>query len=337
LIVDKSPLMGAMMTQPVRESTTVVIVGGGVSGLTAASLLRRSGVECVVLERQSRGHVEQRQRAGVVEYRGVLMFERWGLGQLLGGFPADNTLEIRVDGETRLLGQDAYSKDAAGRTVPQQLLVRNLIAAFIADGGDLRFDAADVTLHGLDGDRPVVGYLDDQGNAREIECEIVAGCDGDHGIASKSVPADAMATYTFEQGISWLTILAEAPPPRYPLMAVGQRGYAAQYARGPKATRCYLQCDPDDTPADWPAERIWAELRLRLYRPELPTGPNSDLCLERTWKYQEWSYWMSEMLHDMSGASADPFLARLARARFQRLLDSPAAARSWAEMMTGLG
>jgi p-hydroxybenzoate 3-monooxygenase len=397
--------MGAMMTQPVRESTTVVIVGGGVSGLTAATLLRRSGVECVVLERQSRGHVEQRQRAGVVEYRGVLMFERWGLGQLLGGFPADNTLEIRVDGETRLLGQDAYSKDAAGRTVPQQLLVRNLIAAFIADGGDLRFDAADVTLHGLDGDRPVVGYSDDQGNAREIECEIVAGCDGDHGVASRSVPADAMATYTFEQGISWLTILAEAPPPRYPLMAVGQRGYAAQYARGPKATRCYLQCDPDDTPADWPAERIWAELRLRLYRPDLPTGPitetevfplrsvvrepmshgrlyllgdaahiispmgakgmnlalydaevfaaavrdqtsdgddsglraYSDLCLERTWKYQEWSYWMSEMLHDMSGASADPFLARLARARFQRLLDSPAAARSWAEMMTGLG
>jgi p-hydroxybenzoate 3-monooxygenase len=63
----------------------------------------------------------------------------------------------------------------------------------------------------------------------------------------------------------------------------------------------------------------------------------SDTCLARTWKYQEWSYWMSEMLHGMSGASADPFLARLARARFQRILDSQAAARYWAEMMTGLG
>jgi p-hydroxybenzoate 3-monooxygenase len=393
------------MTRLLRESTTVAIVGGGVSGLTAAMLLRRSGVECVVLERQSRGHVEQRQRAGVVEYRGVLMFERWGLGQLLGSFPADNTLEIRVDGETWLLGQDAYSKDAAGRVVPQQMLVRNLIAAFIADGGDLRFGAAEVTLRGLDGDRPVVGYTDADGNNREIECEFVAGCDGDHGISSASVPAGAMATFTFEQGISWLTILAEAPPPRHPLMAVGRKGYAAQFSRGPTASRCYLQCSPGDTPADWPADRIWAELRLRLHRPDLPTGPitetevfplrsvvrepmsygrlyllgdaahvispmgakgmnlalydadvfaaavrdrtsdgdysglraYSDVCLTRTWKYQEWSYWMSEMLLDMSGANADPFRARLARARFQRVLDSPAATRYWAEMMTGLG
>jgi p-hydroxybenzoate 3-monooxygenase len=134
------------MTQVRRESTTVAIVGGGVSGLTAAMLLRRSGINCVVLERQSRGHVEQRQRAGVVEYRGVRMFEQWGLGELLGSFPADNTLEIRVDGETRLLGQDAYSKDAIGQAVPQQVLVRNLIVAFLADGGDLRFDAAGVAL-----------------------------------------------------------------------------------------------------------------------------------------------------------------------------------------------
>lgn len=388
-----------------RESTTVAIVGGGVSGLTAATLLRRSGVDCVVLERQSRAYVERRQRAGVVEHRGVLMFQRWGLGALVDGFPADNTLEIRVDGETRLLGQDAYSKDASGQAVPQQMLVRNLIAELLASGGDLRFDAAEVTLHGLDGGRPVVGYTDADGNAREIECEFVAGCDGDHGVCGASVPDGAMATYTFDQGISWLTILADAPPPRHPLMAVGRRGYAAQYSRGPRATRCYLRCDPDDRPADWPADRIWAELRLRLHRPDLPTGPitetevfplrsvvrepmsygrlyllgdaahvispmgakgmnlalydaevfatavrdhaggggqaglraYSDACLARTWKYQEWSYWMSEMLHDMSGANANPFRARLAQARFQRLLDSPAATRYWAEMMTGLG
>jgi p-hydroxybenzoate 3-monooxygenase len=63
----------------------------------------------------------------------------------------------------------------------------------------------------------------------------------------------------------------------------------------------------------------------------------SDVCLERTWKYQEWSYWMSEMLLDLSGPDADPFRARLARARLRRVLDSPAGARYWAEMMTGLG
>jgi p-hydroxybenzoate 3-monooxygenase len=335
----------------------------------------------------------------------VRMFEQWGLGQLLGSFPAGNTLEIRVDGETRLLGEDAYSRDAAAQAVPQQMLVRNLIAAFLADGGDLRFEAADVTLHGLDGERPVVSYTDADATAREIACDFVAGCDGDHGVSNASVPDGAMSTYTLDYGISWLTILADAPPPRYALMAVGRHGYAAQYARGPRASRFYLQCPPDDKPEDWSADRIWEQLRLRLHRPDLPTGPisetevfplrslvrepmsygrlyllgdaahvispmgakgmnlalydaevfaaavrdftrdgdgsgltaYSDVCLARTWKYQEWSYWMSEMLHNMSGSNADPFRARLARARFERLADSPAATRYWAEMMTGLG
>ena len=91
-----------MTTQATREETTVAIVGGGVAGLTTAMLLRQSGIDCVVLERQSRAYVEQRQRAGLVEYRGVRMFTERGLGDLLGTFPADNTLEVRVDGSPPL-------------------------------------------------------------------------------------------------------------------------------------------------------------------------------------------------------------------------------------------
>jgi hypothetical protein len=103
-----------MTTQSTCEETTVAIVGGGVAGLTAAMLLRRSGIDCVVLERQSRGYVEQRQRAGVVEYRGVRMFTEWGLGDLLGTYPADNTLEIRVDGEPVFIGRDAHAQECSG-------------------------------------------------------------------------------------------------------------------------------------------------------------------------------------------------------------------------------
>lgn len=391
------------MTQVARESTTVAIVGGGVSGLTAAMLLRRSGIDCVVLERQSRTYVEQRQRAGVVEYRGIRMFEQWGLGSLLGSFPADNTLEIRVDGATRLLGQDAYSRETAGQAVPQQVLVRNLIAAYTADDGDLRFEAASVSLSGLDGERPVVGYTGPDGIAREIECDFVAGCDGDHGVSNSSVPDGAMAAHALDFGISWVTILADAPPPRHALMAVGRKGYAAQYSRGPRASRFYLQCSPADRPEDWPEDRIWEQLRYRLHRPDLPGGPitetevfplrglvrepmsygrlyllgdaahvispmgakgmnlalydaevfatavrdfaaygddsglasYSDVCLARTWKYQEWSHWMSEMLHGM--CEADVFRARLARARFERVAATEIGARYWAEFMTGLG
>jgi p-hydroxybenzoate 3-monooxygenase len=392
------------MAQAVRESVTVAIVGGGVAGLTAATLLRKSGVDCVVLERQARDYVEARQRAGLVEYRGIRMFREWGLEHLLGHFPADNALEIRVDGETRLLGADPYTSEYTALLVPQRALVRNLIKALLDDGGDLRFEAADVTLHGLDTDKPVVSYTAPGAAVREIECDFVAGCDGDHGISNASVPDDAITAHAFDYGVTWLTILADAPPPKYPLMASGTRGYAAQYFRGPETSRFYLQVDPADTPGDWPAERIWAELRYRMYRPDLPTGPiteteifplralvrepmsygrlyllgdaahvispmgakgmnlalydaevfvtairdfiatgddsglraYSDTCLARTWRYQEWSHWQSDMIFGLCPANADPFRQRLARARFERALGTDAGARAWAELWPGL-
>jgi p-hydroxybenzoate 3-monooxygenase len=394
------------MAQAVRESTTVAIIGGGVSGLTAATLLRKSGVACVVLERQTRRYVEGRQRAGLVEYRGIRMFREWGLEHLLGSFPASNILEIRVDGETRLFGADPYTNETEALLVPQQALVRNLIGAFLADGGDLRFEVADVTLHGLDDDggRPLVRYTATDGTAHEIECDFIAGCDGDHGVAVASVPDGAMAAHAFDYGVTWLTILADAPPPQYAMMAVGTRGYAAQYGRGPAASRFYLQVDPADTPEDWPHARIWDELSRRLHRPELPTGPitetevfqlralvrepmsygrlylvgdaahvispmgakgmnlalydaemlatairdvalagddsglraYSDVCLARTWRYQEWSSWLSSMIFGLCPANADPFQGRLARARFESALGTDSGARSWAGYWTGL-
>ena len=81
-----------------RETTTVAIIGGGVSGLTAASLLKRSGVDSIILERRPREYVEERQRAGFVEYRGVRMFEEWGLDQVLGDTRGNTSMEILVDG-----------------------------------------------------------------------------------------------------------------------------------------------------------------------------------------------------------------------------------------------
>jgi p-hydroxybenzoate 3-monooxygenase len=396
--------MDGDMAQAVRESTTVAIVGGGVSGLTLATLLRKSGVDCVVLERLSRDYVEARQRAGLVEYRGIRMFREWDLEHLLGRFPAHNMLEIRVDGETRLFGADPYTSEYSAQLVPQQALVRNLIKDLLDNGGDLRFEAVDVTLHGLGSARPVVRYTDGDGTAREIECDFVAGCDGDHGVSNASVPGDAVTAHTFDYGITWLTILADAPPPHYPLMATGQRGYAAQYFRGPATSRFYLQVDPADTPGDWPPERIWAELRHRLHCPDLPAGPitetevfplralvrepmsygrlyllgdaahvispmgakgmnlalydaevfatavrdftrtgddsglraYSDTCLARTWRYQEWSHWQSDMIFGLCPANADPFRQRLARARFERALGTDAGVRAWAELWPGL-
>ncbi len=404
------------MGQTLREATTVVVVGAGAAGLTAASLLRRCGVECIVLERQARGYVEQRQRAGIVEYRAVRMFENWGLAQrVLGDFPSASTLEFRVDGESHVLGLDDFSKGCPARLCPQQALVRNLIAAFAADGGDLRFGAADVAIDGLTdsrlagdglaGGRPTVTYRDPAGTVHEIECAFVAGCDGDHGVSRTSVPRDALTAYSFDHGIAWLTVLADAPPPLHPLLAVSKSGFAAHFARGPRASRFYLQCPPDDQPADWPADRVWRQLRIRLSSDDLVAGPiteqeafplrslvhepmsygqlyllgdaahviaplggkgmnlalydaevftlavrdftrdgdeeglrsYSEVCLRRTWNYQEFSRWMTEAAHDAGdGAQADPFRARLARARLDRLFTSQDSARAFAELTAGL-
>jgi p-hydroxybenzoate 3-monooxygenase len=56
------------------------------------------------------------------------------------------------------------------------------------------------------------------------------------------------------------------------------------------------------------------------------------VCLARTWDYQEFSRWFTEMVHDVDG---DPFRRRLARARFDRLFTNPSAAAAFAEMMAG--
>ncbi|GDY49934.1 hypothetical protein SVIO_005570 [Streptomyces violaceusniger] len=195
------------------EYTTVAVIGAGPAGLTVANLLRRSGIDCVVLERRSRERVAQRQRAGIVETRAVRMFDSWGLAdQVLDGPPSDGLLEFRMDGESHLVSDDDGSDGPRARLCPQQVLVQRLTAAYLADGGDLRFEVADISLDDLVGDRPTVRYRTADGTLRAITCAFVAGCDGDHGISRAAVPNGVLTTHTFDHGIGWLTVLADAPP-----------------------------------------------------------------------------------------------------------------------------
>ena len=59
----------------------------------------------------------------------------------------------------------------------------------------------------------------------------------------------------------------------------------------------------------------------------------SDACLPRVWQYQEFSRWLAEIFHGMTGT--DLFAARLVEARVRRLLGSRAAARAFAEIYLG--
>jgi p-hydroxybenzoate 3-monooxygenase len=245
-----------------HEETAVVVVGAGVSGLTLATFLRASGVTCVVVERRDRAYIEVRQRAGVVEARGVRMFERWGLADKLLGGPIAQTIDYRLNGVGRVF--ELVDDDSGqGRFCTQQMLVNNLLRELVdAQGGDVRFSVTDVAIRNEDG-RPEVAYTDASG-LHTIVCDYVVGSDGDRGVSRASIPDGVLTRYSHEFGYAWLAALVEAPLVGHPIMGVSDHGCVAQLPRGPQRSRYYLQCALGDGPKDWPDERLWDEIRLRL-------------------------------------------------------------------------
>jgi p-hydroxybenzoate 3-monooxygenase len=243
------------------ENTTVVIVGAGVAGLTLGNFLLRNGIDCVVLEKHSRAHVEQRQRAGTIDSFGVRMFREWGLDEVLAGDPIPQAEGgFFIDGEELPIEFGDDDNDDS-LFCPQQVLVRNLTDAFLRDGGDLRFGAADVSLQNLEGEGPQVRYRE-----KVISCDFVAGCDGDRGVSRATVPAGVLTRHSHEYGYAWLSVLAEVPA-RPSGMAIHSRGLAGVIPRGATASRLYLQCPVGDTLAQWPDDRIWSELEARFGTP----------------------------------------------------------------------
>ncbi|GAB3744732.1 4-hydroxybenzoate 3-monooxygenase [Amycolatopsis oliviviridis] len=249
-----------------KEHKPVVIVGAGVSGLALGNFLLREGIDCVVLERRDRDHVERRQRAGVIDTRATRAFRKRGLeDRVVGGTPVQAGLGFRIDGQDRWLELPA-EEYREGRFCPQQVLVRNLITVFEQDGGDLRF-GTEVTVEDID--RPRVRL----GDGSIIEGDFIAGCDGSHGATRAAIPENRLTRHSHEYGYAWLVVLAEVPAVHPTLLAIHRRGFAAQFGRGPTASRFYLQCPLDDTAEDWPDERVWSELETRFGEPIATRGP----------------------------------------------------------------
>ena len=74
-----------------------------------------------------------------------------------------------------------------------------------------------------------------------------------------------MTCYDRTYPFAWLGILAEASPASEELIyTYHERGFALFSMRSPSITRLYLQCTPDEDLANWPDERIWAELMTRF-------------------------------------------------------------------------
>jgi len=245
-----------------QETTSVVIIGGGVTGLALATLLKKEKIDCVVLERRDRSYIETRQRAGVVDARAVRMFKQWGLADKLLGGPVAQTIEYRLNGVPHIFEGES-DEDISSRFCTQQMLVNNLLHELIDEmGGEVRFNVLEIDIKNDTAERPRITYVDSEG-IHELVCDHIAGCDADRGISRASIPEDLLTAYTYEFGYAWLAALVEAPVTANPIMAISDHGFVGQLPRGPQRSRYYLQCALEDGPKDWPDERIWDEIRLR--------------------------------------------------------------------------
>ncbi len=244
--------------------TQVGIVGAGPAGLLLAHLLRRQGIESVVLESRTRKAIEATVRAGVLEQGTVELLDALGLGERMHREGAEHHgVELRFGGR----GFRLALSELTGRSImlyAQNEVIQDLVASWLGTGGELRFEAEAVGLGGLDGPRPTVRFRQG-GLEEELACDYVAGCDGYHGPCRAALPPGTHRALVRVHPFAWFGILAEVPRLAPELVyALHERGFALASTRSEHLQRLYVQCDPHDRVEDWSDDRLWSELHARL-------------------------------------------------------------------------
>ena len=259
------------------RSSQVAIIGAGPSGLLLSQLLRRNGIDSIVLERQSREYVQARIRAGLLEWTTVRLLQEAGIGERM------MREGLVHEGFELAFGEHHHRidlKGLAGRNVlvyGQTEIQKDLADARAAEPGAVVWEAREVALADWDTDQPRVSYV--HSDARhEVRCDFIAGCDGYHGVSRASVPQDRLRLYERVYPFGWLGLLADVPPLNGELVyANHERGFALCSMRSVGRSRYYLQCSLEDTVEQWPDERFFNELRQRLpprYASRLVEGPS---------------------------------------------------------------
>lgn len=258
--------------------TQVGIIGAGPAGLLLGQLLTRAGVDNVIVERQTGEYVLGRIRAGVLEQTTCDLLDEAGVGERM------HAEGLPHDGVNLAFGGARHRIDLHGLTGGKRVMVygqtevtRDLMAARKAIGAETVYSASDVALHDFDGERPRVTYSAG-GESHEIRCDVIAGCDGYHGVSRASVPPSALSLYERVYNFGWLGLLADTPPVAHELIYSNHaRGFALCSMRSPTRTRYYVQCSLKDKVEDWSDDAFWDELRRRLdaeAAEQLVTGPS---------------------------------------------------------------
>ena len=244
--------------------TRVGIVGAGPAGLLLSHLLATNGIESVVVENRSREYCEARQRAGVLEGGTAELLRSVGLGKRLDAIGMEHGgIYLQFDGSRHYVD---FRSLTDGRTVTvyaQTEVVKDLIAARLAAGGAIEFSATSVSVSDVASDRPVLSYVDADGTPRSVSCDVIAGCDGFHGICRPLIPEISVYERTYPY--AWLGVLADAVPSTDELIySRHESGFALYSMRSPSVSRLYLQVAPDEKLEEWSDDRIWSELQKRF-------------------------------------------------------------------------
>ncbi|MCP4319273.1 MAG: 4-hydroxybenzoate 3-monooxygenase [Hyphomicrobiales bacterium] len=260
-----------------QTKTQVAIIGGGPAGLLLSHILDRSGIDNIVVERQSKAYVLGRIRAGVLEADSVQMLRDFGLGERMDreGKPKNGSGIAWQDKPDFFIDVKKWTGKqmmAYGQTA----ITEDLYQVRERDGGEIVNEAKNVSIHDILSDAPHITYEKD-GEKRRIDCGFAAGCDGFHGVSRQSISDIVLKTYERAYPFGWLGIMVEKPPIVNLVYAYHERGFALASLRSEVLSRYYVQCAPGDTVDDWPDDRFWEELLARFPKhlaEQIVTGPS---------------------------------------------------------------
>jgi p-hydroxybenzoate 3-monooxygenase len=383
--------------------TQVGIIGAGPAGLMLARLLHLAGIESIIIENRSRDYIENRIRAGLIEHWAADLLSEVDVGERMQREGILHWgINIGINGDLHRIDFKALV-DKRVTIYGQQEVVKDLVARRLEDGGPLLFEVDGVSVHEVTSKQPKIRFTH-EGQAQEIACDFIAGCDGFHGICRPSFPDGVLSVFERDYPFGWLGILTESTPPDHELIySYTDRGFALYTMRSMSISRLYLQCDHDEEIEAWPDARIWDELHKRLGGARKltegkmvqkgitpmrsfvvepmqhgrlflagdsahivpPTGAKgmnlafadvvflsraldafykskrdnllvnySATCLQRVWKAQRFSWWMTQILHRFPHETA--FDRRRQLAELDYIVGSEAASKSLAEQYVGL-
>lgn len=386
--------------------TQVCIIGAGPAGLLLAFILKTSGIDCLVVERQSRETLEKTIKAGVLEHPTIELFKQLGLGdRMMQDGAIHHGFELAFGGQRHRIDLMDLTDGKYIMVYPQHEVIKDLIAANLAAGTPIYFEAKNVMLNDISTSQPTVHFKQAETDF-VITTDFIAGCDGYHGPSRQAIPADQRREFTRIYPCGWFGILCEAEPSADELIyAQSDHGFALISTRTPTVQRMYFQCDPNDDVTNWTDDQIWDALQkcvhnetgwrlkegkviqknivaMRNFVCETmqfgrlflagdaahivpPTGAKglnlavgdavvlsraligcimhdaeeglkhySEMAIKRVWRGEQFSSWMTDLLHDFKGE--DQIHRKFRRAQLEQIVSSRSAAASMAENYVGV-